>query len=94
MTNNTSGVDFARHLKSITEWELWEIMYTRRGNVNNIRVTDDVINCDKTEYFSHTIAEVMDGKHKNYWILIMKSSTGKWWYYQDLESNEVDKYNR
>ena len=61
--------------------------------VENTRVTDDVITHNKTEYSSHTLAEVVDGKHKNDWILIMISRTGKWWYYQDLESKEVDKYN-
>ena len=30
--------------------------------VNETGVTDDVITCDKTEYSSHTITEVVDGK--------------------------------
>ena len=49
--------------------------------VENTRVTDDVITHNKTEYSSHTLAEVMDGKHKNDWILITRSRTGKWWDY-------------
>ena len=45
--------------------------------VENTRVTDDVITHNKTEYSSHTLAEVMDGKHKNDWILITRYRTGK-----------------
>ena len=45
--------------------------------VENTRVTDDVITHNKTEYSSHTLAEVVDGKHKNDWILITRSRTGK-----------------
>ena len=45
--------------------------------VENTRVTDDVITHNKTEYSSHTLAEVVDGKHKNDWILITRSMTGK-----------------
>ena len=46
-------------------------------NVNNTRFTDDVITRDKTEYSSHALAEVVDGKHKNDWIFITMSRTGK-----------------
>ena len=45
--------------------------------VENTRVTDDVITHNKTEYSSHALAEVVDGKHKNDWILIIRSSTDK-----------------
>ena len=45
--------------------------------VENTRVTDDVITHNKTEYSSQALAEVMDGKHKNDWILITRSRTGK-----------------
>ena len=47
------------------------------GHVNNNRVVDDVITHDKIEYSSHTLAEVVDGKHNNDWILIMRSRTGQ-----------------
>ena len=47
-------------------------MDTGMENVNNIRVTDDVISHEKTEYSSHTLAEVVDGKHKNDWILVTR----------------------
>ena len=77
MTKNTSETDFTRHMKRITEGELWELVDTRRENVKNTRVTDDVITCDKTEYSSHALAEVVDGKHKNDWILITRSRTAK-----------------
>ena len=43
----------------------------------NTRVTEDVITHNKTEYSSHALAEVVDGKHKNDWILITRSRTGK-----------------
>ena len=65
MTNNASEVYFTRHMKRITEGELWEIVDTGRENFKNTRFTDDVISRDKTEYASHTLTEVMDGKHKN-----------------------------
>ena len=46
-------------------------------NVKNFRGTDDVITRDKTEYSSHTLAEVVDSKNRNEWILITISRTGK-----------------
>ena len=46
-------------------------------HVNNTRVTEDVITCNNTEYSSHKPKEVVDGKHKNDWILITRSRTGK-----------------
>ena len=52
-------------MRRITEGKLWELVDTGRENVNKIRVTDDVINRDKTEYSSHTLAEVVDGINKN-----------------------------
>ena len=52
-------------MKSITEGEIWELVDTGRENVKNTLVMDDVITCDKTGYFSHALAEVMDGKHNN-----------------------------
>ena len=35
---------------------MWKI------NFNKTRVTDNVITCDKTEYSSDTLAEVVDGE--------------------------------
>ena len=55
---------------------------------NNTKFTDDVIPCYNTEYSSHALPEVVYGKHKNDWILITISKTGKLWYYQDWESKE------
>ena len=61
MTKNTLEAYFSKHTKRITEGELWELMDNGRKNVNHTRVTDDVINCDNTEYYSHALAEVVDG---------------------------------
>ena len=75
--NNTQEADLARKMKSITEGEIWELMDTGRENEKNTCVTNDKITKYKTGYFSHALAEVVDGKHKNDWILIMISSTDK-----------------
>ena len=72
MTKNTSEAYFMKHVKKITKRELWELVDTGRENVNNTRVTDDVISRDKNEYPSHTIAEVVYGKHDNDWILVTR----------------------
>ena len=64
-TKNTPGADFARHMKRTTEGELWEIVDTGRENVKKTRVMDDVITHDKTEYSSHSLAEVADGENRN-----------------------------
>ena len=52
-------------------------MDTGRENVKNTRVTDGVINRHKTEYSSHTLAEVADGDHRNNWVLVTRSRIGK-----------------
>ena len=70
ITKKTLEAYFARHMKSITKGELWELVDAGRDNVNNTRVTDDLINRDKTEYTSHSLAEVVDGKYENDWILV------------------------
>ena len=77
MKNNTPEEDFARHMRMITEGELWELVDTGMENANNTGVTDDIINLDKTEYSSHSLAEVVDGENRNEWILITRSRTGK-----------------
>ena len=72
MTKNTSEADFAKHMKTITQGEIWEILDTGRQNIkktgvmddvitrdNKTGVTDDVITRDKIEYFSHILAEVV-----------------------------------
>ena len=61
ITNSTLKPYFVNHVNSITEGEIWELVGIRRENVNNTRVVDDFINCYKTEYSSHTIADVVDG---------------------------------
>ena len=73
MTKNTTEADFVKQMNSITEGELWKLVYTKRENVKNTRVTDDVINRDKTKYSSHALAEVVDGDHMIYWILVTRS---------------------
>ena len=47
MTKNTPEEDFARHMKRITEGELWNIVDNGRENCKNTRVMDDVISHDK-----------------------------------------------
>ena len=64
-------------MKRITEGELWELVDTGKENVKRNGVTYDVITRDKTEYSSHALAEVVDGKNSNEWVLITKSRTGK-----------------
>ena len=64
-------------MNSITEGEIWELVNNGRENVNNTGVTDDLITHCNTEYSSHALAEVVDGKHKDNCILIMRSRTGK-----------------
>ena len=61
-----------RQMKRITEGELWELVDTERENFKNTRVTDDFIRHEMTEYSSHTLAEVVDGKHKNDFILVLR----------------------
>ena len=65
MTNNTSEKYFTMHIKRITEGELREFVYTGRENVKKNRVTDDFITCDKNEYSSHALAEVLGEKNRN-----------------------------
>ena len=64
-------------MKRITEGELWELVDIGRGDVKNNRFMNDVINGDKTEYSSHKLTEIVDGKHNNDWILIERYRTGK-----------------
>ena len=40
MTNNFSEADYVKHMKIITEVELWYLVETVRENVKNIGVTD------------------------------------------------------
>ena len=77
MMRNTSEAYFVKHTKRIIDGELWELVETGRGNANNIRVTDDFIKCNKTEYSSHTLADVVDGGKRNDWIFVTKYRIGK-----------------
>ena len=52
-------------------------METERENVNNKGVIDVFVDCDSTEYFSHTLTEFVDGENRNDWILVTRSSIGK-----------------
>ena len=65
MTENTSEADLSRHMRRITEGELWELVDTKMGNVNKTGVTDDVITRDNTEYSSHALDVVLDGTNRN-----------------------------
>ena len=65
MTKNTSEAYFTRHMKRITEVELWELVDTGRENVKKTGVMNNIITRDKTEYSSHALAEVMYGKNRN-----------------------------
>ena len=64
-------------MKRITEGELWDIVETVSEDVKITRVTDDVMERDKTEYSSHSLDEVVDGLNGNDWILFTISSIGK-----------------
>ena len=74
---NTSEAYFSRHMKRITEGELWELMNTERENVKRNGVTDNAITHDKTDYSSHALTKFVDGKNRNEWVLITRSRTGK-----------------
>ena len=65
MTKNTLEADFARHMRRITEGELWEIVDTGRENVKKTGVTDNIITREKTECSSHALAEVVDDKYRS-----------------------------
>ena len=65
MTENTLEADFARHMRRITEGELWELVDTGRENANKTGVTDGVITRDKTEYSSHALDDIVNGINRN-----------------------------
>ena len=65
ITNNTLEAYFARYTRRITDGELWELVDTRRGNIKNTGVMDDIITRDKTEYSSYALAEVLYGIKMN-----------------------------
>ena len=48
---------------------------------------DDVINHENTEYYSHVLAEFVDGEYENDWILVTIYNISKWWYHLDREGN-------
>ena len=45
---NCSEEDFVKHMKRITQGELWELVETRRDNLNITIVTDEGMERDKT----------------------------------------------
>ena len=65
ITKNNLEADFARHMKIITEGELWELVDTGRENAKKTGVTDDVTTHYKTKYYSHALAVVADGTNRN-----------------------------
>ena len=50
-----------KHVKRITEGELWELVKPGRDNVKISIFADDVTKHNKTEYSSHALAEVVYG---------------------------------
>ena len=52
-------------------------MDTGRENFKKNGVTDESIARDKTEYPSHTLTEVVDGKNRNEWVFITRYRTVK-----------------
>ena len=62
MAKNTLEAYFARHMKRITEGELWELVDTGRENFKKAGVTGDIITRNKTVYSSYVLAEVVDGQ--------------------------------
>ena len=56
MTNNFYDIDNVKHTKRIVGGEIWELMETGRENVKNNGVLYEVMDCDSTEYSSHSLA--------------------------------------
>ena len=56
MTNNFYDTDNVKHTKRIVGGEIWELMETGRENVKNNGVLYEVMDCDSTEYSSHSLA--------------------------------------
>ena len=77
MTKNCSKKYYVKHMKSITEGEIWEILENGRDNVKNIGVMYEMMEFDNTEYYSHALAEVVDGENSKEWILVTRSRIGK-----------------
>ena len=77
MTKNTLEADFPRHMRRITEGELWELVDTGRGDIKKTGFTYGVITFDKTEYSNHAFAEVVNRINRNEEVLGTGSSTGK-----------------
>ena len=48
MKKNCFEADYLKHTKRFAEGELWEIVETVRGDVNNIGVADEIMERDKT----------------------------------------------
>ena len=65
MTKNTSIVYLVKHMKKITEGELWEIVETGRGNAKNTRATDYIVKFEKTEYYFHSLSRVVGVENRN-----------------------------
>ena len=61
MTKNTSETAFLKHMKRITEGDLWDLVETGRENFRNTRVTYDFIKHENTEYSSHALAAFLGG---------------------------------
>ena len=91
MKKNFSEVDYVKHMKRITKGELWKLVETRRQNIWNIGVTDEIMERDKTEYSSHKLAEVVDGENSNDRILVESSRIGN---LKDQQDNNLKTGNK
>ena len=76
MTKDYSGEDYVKHVKRITEGELWDLVETVMENSKNIGVADEIMERDKTEYCSHARAEVVDEEKRNFCMLVTRSRIG------------------
>ena len=77
MTKNFSESDHVKHVKRITEVELWELMETGMENVKNNGVLDGVMDSALTEYSSHALTDYVNKENRNDSILVTRSSNGK-----------------
>ena len=59
-TKNTFEENFERHLRMITQGELWELLDTGTENIKNTRVMNNAIAFNKTEYSSQALNEVVN----------------------------------
>ena len=54
-----------------------ELALTGRDNFKNNGVLDGVIDCDSTEYSSHTLADAVNKEIRNDWIMVTRDKNGE-----------------